>query len=503
MNKIIVSIITMVLLTSSLAVSISALGIETKVSEELKPISISEGTSFDGYTLLNPWLSKNTYLINNTGKVVHKWNDTYALSLPAYLLENGNLLRTSAIYSTSFKLAAGCGGRVEMVDWNGSLLWTFTYVGDTYCLHNDICPLPNGNILMIVWEKKTLDEAIAAGCDPNNLGLLAYGGLCIDSIIEVEPTPPSGGNIVWEWHVWDHLIQDFDSSKNNYGVVADHPELLDINLEGRIFDVTHINSIDYNETRDQLLITLRHVSEIWVIDHSTTTEEAAGHTGGNYGKGGDILYRWGNPQAYDAGTASDKKLFGPHDARWVELGCPGEGHITIFNNGWKRPGGRYSSIEEIVPPIDNAGDYYLKDGSAYGPEELIWSYSSDIYSDQMSGAQRLPNGNTFACFGLQGRLLELNPAKEIVWEYTNPYPVPIPLYNAVFKTQCYPKDYSGIGDLSANMNSATSELENTATSTPAIEPNLNQILQPVVKTFSQQSNQLLHSLIMRQQMTSR
>jgi hypothetical protein len=38
---------------------------------------------------------------------------------------------------------------------------------------------------------------------------------------------------------------------------------------------------------------------LWVIDHQTTTAQAASHTGGRYNKGGDLLYRWGNPQTYD------------------------------------------------------------------------------------------------------------------------------------------------------------------------------------------------------------
>ena len=118
-----------------------------------------------------------------------------------------------------------------------------------------------------------------------------------DHVIEVEPNGSSGGNIVWEWHVWAHLIQDYDPAKDNYGVVEDHPELIDINFmaisAGK--DLNHINAIDYNEEFDQILLTSAGQDEIWVIDHSTTTEESAGHTGGTSGKGGDLLYRWGNP----------------------------------------------------------------------------------------------------------------------------------------------------------------------------------------------------------------
>ena len=57
----------------------------------------------------------------------------------------------------------------------------------------------------------------------------------------------------------------------------------------------HCNGLDYNSALDQIALSCRGMNEVYIIDHSTTTEEAVGHTGGNAGKGGDILYRWGNP----------------------------------------------------------------------------------------------------------------------------------------------------------------------------------------------------------------
>ena len=226
--------------------------------------------------------------------------------------------------------AGGAGGGVEKIAWDGTVLWHFTYYTSNYLSHHDIEPLPNGNILMIAWEYRTRNEAIAAGRNPN---FLQGNTIMPDHIIEVEPTGQSSGNIVWEWHVWDHLIQEYNPAKENYGIVADHPELIDINFGERPDDINHINSIDYNEKFDQILLSVNSFSEIWVIDHSTTTQEAAGHNGGNSGKGGDILYRWGNPQAYHAGDVSDQAFYNQHDAQWIEAGSPGEGNILVFNNG--------------------------------------------------------------------------------------------------------------------------------------------------------------------------
>ncbi|MCP4623764.1 MAG: arylsulfotransferase (ASST), partial [bacterium] len=193
--------------------------------------------------------------------------------------------------------------------------------------------------------------------------------------------------------------QDYDSDKANYGVVADHPELIDINFaDAGQADWIHANAIDYNPELDQIIISCHSFNEFWVIDHSPTAAQAAGHSGGNSGRGGDILYRWGNPQSYRAGDASDQTLFRQHDAQWVEPDFPGadfsrKGNILIFNNGNHRPEGSYSSVDEIAPAVDANGHYILVPGSAYGPEKLTWTYTAenpgDFYADKISGAQRL------------------------------------------------------------------------------------------------------------------
>ena len=402
--------------------------------------------SFEGYTLFTPEYSSKTYLIDNTGDIINTWKSNHLQGFAVYLLKNGDMVRSDLPYINPTFIAGGVSGCVEKFNWYGDLIWDFKYSNEKVCLHHDVEILPNGNILMIAWEYKTRLEAIQAGRNPR---LIPEGRLWPDHIIEVEPNGSNEGNIVWEWHVWDHLIQDFDTRKNNYGVVEDHPELIDINYikKGAIrADWNHINSIDYNEEYDQILLSSKNFNEIWVIDHSTTTEEAAGHTGGRYGRGGDILYRWGNPQAYDAGTPEDQKFFGQHDAQWIESGCPGEGNILVFNNGQGRYTGLYSSVDEIKPPVDDYGNYDLIAGFSYGPTEIEWSYKAKnpttFYSDHLSGAQRLPNGNTIICNGANGIIFEINPEKDIVWKYTNLYPDPS--NNNVFTVRRYPQNYPGI-----------------------------------------------------------
>ena len=165
-------------------------------------------------------------------------------------------------------------------------------------------------------------------------------------------------------------------------------------------------------------------NELWIIDHSTTVAEAAGHAEGRSGKGGDLLYRWGNPQAYRAGTATDQRLFAQHDVHWIASGLPGAGHLLLFNNGRHRPDGDYSSVEEIIPPADEDGRYLCQPGAAFGLDRTVWSYTapekSRFYSLHISGAQRLPNGNTLICSGASGTLFEVTPKGNVVWKYINP-----------------------------------------------------------------------------------
>ena len=395
-----------------------------KVNFFQDPLSIIE----EDMILFVPMQSSTSYLIDKNGTVAHTWSSEYLPGESVYLLEDGSIL-----YSIKLSVSGGgAGGGVQKITWDNQLVWDYRYYDSNHLSHHDIEPLPNGNVLLIAWESKTRSEAIESGRDPNKLN---GNTLRPDHIVEVEPTGPTTGEIVWEWHVWDHLVQDYDPSKNNYGVIGQHPELIDINFGTSSIDWLHTNSIDYNEELDQILVSVRNFHEIWVIDHSTTTEEAAGHTGGNSGMGGDILYRWGNPVAYQAGSSVDKIFFQQHDARWIEEGCPGAGNILVFNNGGGRPGPDYTSVDEIVPPLNSNGTYDIEPGEAYGPEEQVWIYNSNFFSYYIGGAQRLQNGNTMVCDGPAGKFYEVTPDKETIWDYENPYPNFF--QNAVFKVNYY------------------------------------------------------------------
>ncbi|MFZ4401167.1 MAG: aryl-sulfate sulfotransferase [Bacteroidales bacterium] len=381
--------------------------------------------TYKGYTLFAPKQYTKTYLINNEGRKVHEWvKSIYPPGQAVYLLENGNLLRTCMVQA-QLGTGGGEGGRIEEYSWNDSLVWYMNYNTSTYMQHHDIKKLPNGNIIMLVVEKKTLAQIEAAGFDTTKFqpDVRVKGFFLPDCVIEIQPTYPSGGTVVWEWHVWDHLIQNHDASKSNYGTPSAHPELIDAAGDHKNLPLfwNHMNSIDYNPALNQIALSVRGNSEVWIIDHSTTTAQSASHTGGAHNKGGDLLYRWGNPICYGAGTASNQKYFQQHDVEWVKPGCPGAGNLTCFNNGVSL---NYSTVCEIVPPIDTAGNYAIVSGSPYYPTNFAWTYQANpptsLYAENISGAQRQPNGNTIICAGTLGLFLEVTPAGNVVWKYVCP-----------------------------------------------------------------------------------
>ncbi|MCG1035471.1 aryl-sulfate sulfotransferase [Polaribacter sargassicola] len=408
--------------------------------------------AYDGYTLFAPILSTTTYLLDNCGEEVYSWPSNYEPSHSVYLLENGYLLRTGNDNNSSFN-AGGRGGIIEMINADGEVVWDYTISTTTECQHHDVEYMQNGNILVIAWDKKTSSEV-------ENLGRTDdISELWSEKIIEIKPDITSGtAEIVWEWYATDHTIQDENDALSNFGVVADHPELLDINFNydsDEEEDWLHFNGIDYNEELDQILVSSRSYSEFYIIDHSTTTEEAASHSGGTFNKGGDILYRWGNPQTYDMGDEGDQKLFVQHNANWIEDSYTDGGMVIVFNN---QAGNSYSTVDVIDTEVNADGSYTLTNG-VYGASDFQWTYSADsptdMYSAYISGATRLPNGNTLICVGATGYFTEVNYEGETVWEYVNPvgssgattqYTSINDGSNRVFRAEKYAKDFKGLED---------------------------------------------------------
>jgi hypothetical protein len=401
-----------------------------------------------GYVLIGSSVLKESYLVGTDKEIAASFvGDHY----PKYsqILPNGNWLMSTNVRAVGIlQGGGGKSGCIEEYAANGDLLWRLSLNGADFMSHHVVVRLPNGNVLTQAWQKATDGEAIALGRDPDKMP--ENGQFFFETIVEIDPYAVE---IVWEWSIRHHLVQDFDIGSSNYGVIADHPELMDINLNTEDdsdvnHDWTHGNSLDYNPELDQILLSVREMNEIVVIDHSTTPQESARHSGGRYGKGGDFLYRWGNPQNYGHGTADDRQLFLQHDAHWIRPGLPGAGNIMIFNNG--DPDDRpFTTIVEFTPPINADGSYDQGEGEAYGPQELVWEYNPEsndqFYSAFISGAQRMANGNTFINAGRIGHQREVTSAGEIVWEYAFRNEVNAP--HSMWRAYKYPVDYPGIAGL--------------------------------------------------------
>jgi hypothetical protein len=372
----------------------------------------------NGYVLFAPISSTTTYLIDKCGKQVKTWPSTYRPALSCYLSNDGSLLRTGNTNNTIFN-AGGKGGIIQKIDWSGNVIWNYLISSNLECQHHDIKELPNGNVLVIVWDSKTNTEAIAKGRNPTLVSTTVWS----EKIIEIQPTGLTTGNVIWEWHLWDHLVQDFDNSKPNFASINTNPQLVNINYQASVSntDWIHLNSIDYNPSLDQILVSSHSFDEVWIIDHSTTTVQASSHLGGNSGKGGDILYRWGNPRAYNNGSVADQKLFGQHDATWIENSLSFANQIMIFNNGNGRTGGNYSTIEIINPPVN--GNIYTNT-LPYLPNNTSWNYNTgnpnNLYAQNISSSQQISNGSVLYCDGPNGIFTEINSNGTSVWKYINP-----------------------------------------------------------------------------------
>ena len=397
-------------------------------------VQVNDGASADGYVLFAPHVGTRTYLIDYQGQVMHVWNSAFAPASALYLLDNGHLLR-----------AGRSGGAetdairvIEELDWDSNVVWQYRFDAPRFTQHHDIQPLPNGNILVLAKELIPMEEAIELGF---NLELLEtipdrntneeLTQIELDSIFEINPETDA---IVWEWHVSDHLVQDTSPDLPNYGDIADFPRRININYHNvpAVTDITHMNSITYNADSDLVLVSVRSFSEIWMIDHSISTEEAQGTQG-------DLMYRWGNPATYGQGTNDNRTLYFQHDARWLDA-TQADSNLMVFNNGDRSTG--QSHVIEFVLPTELMTDI------AFNSPEIIWESSGDFFAINMSGAQNLPDGNVLVTLAPDGHFLEITRDNEVVWEYINPiYKMSGDVaVNRVFRASYYPADFIGFAD---------------------------------------------------------
>ena len=354
----------------------------------------------DGLVLISDFTTESVVLIDIDNNIVNSWEVNDYNLLRSYLTPDSILVTISKLNNLPV---------LQKYDWDGLLLWTFIFEEGECLIHHEQVILPNGNILAICKETIIAEENIYFNED-----------IVIDKIIEIEPLDNDQANIIWEWHFYDHLIQDYDPNMLNYGIISENPQLFNINAYNSLGDFTHLNCVDFNSELNQIIFSSRSLNEVFIIDHSTTTEEAKSHIGGIYGKGGDFLYRWGNPINYNRGDLLNQKLHAPHAVNWINSDYPGGGNILLFDNEYDVS---ISAIIEFQPPILSNGLYSLDANEPFEPNEYTWiNHSSNYYSLSHSGAFRMPNGNTLiTIFGVpplyEINIIEIDENGSLQWEY--------------------------------------------------------------------------------------
>ncbi|WP_431137156.1 aryl-sulfate sulfotransferase [Psychroserpens mesophilus] len=362
-------------------------------------VEVYDGNLIDNsYTLAVENGGTTSYLLDKAGNKVKEWLFEDNLGNDLELLPEGKLLGIFKSDNPPFSFG-GFGGIVKIINQDGSIDWEFEYTSENYISHHDVELLPNGNVLFIVWEKIETAEAQANGVATSN-------PVYPEMLVEVNPL---NNQIVWQWRSFDHIVQDVDPTLLNYGSVSDNPQLIDINYNvvdnG---DIMHANGIDYDQDKDVIYLSVNYYSEIWVIDHSTTTEQAATNSGGNYNKGGDLLYRFGNPSAYK-NTEGTRLFYNNHFPNILEDNEPGEGNILVFNNGT-------NNSQSIVYELDIPANFNLIPNTNNEPN-IVWSFTDpELFNGRISGAVRLKNGNTLIAEGSYG-FWEVTNNGSIAWKY--------------------------------------------------------------------------------------
>ncbi|WP_250434831.1 aryl-sulfate sulfotransferase [Hanstruepera flava] len=339
-----------------------------------------------------------SYLLDKAGFKVYEWELDTRLGNDLEILPDGRLIGMFKVNDPIFTFGGG-GGIVKILNIDGSVDWEYEYASENYIAHHDVELLPNGNVMFLVWERIPMNEAIAAGVNTNH-------DIFTETLIEVNPT---SNQIIWEWHSFDHIIQDQFPALPNFGNLTNNPNLININYN--IIDngdIMHANGIDHDPLNNVIYISVNYYSEVWVIDHSTTTAQAATSEGGNYNKGGDLLYRFGNPETYN--NVGERLFYNNHFANILENNVPGNGNVLIYMNGSHIEQSTVYEFEmpsalELTPNVNNE-------------PTVVWSFTDDnLFYGRISGAVRLQNGNTLICEGDYG-FWEVSPLGEIAWKYS-------------------------------------------------------------------------------------
>jgi hypothetical protein len=407
---------------------------------------------WNGYTLFPAELHRNNghgaVLIDMNGNVVNRWQGLDGF--PNKMLPNGNIMGSTGIRNMKY----GFQDMLDLVevDWEGKIVWKFDRferVKDPRQKprwmarqHHDYQREGNPVGYYVPGMKSKTNGKTLLICHRNLTNKKISDKLLVDDvIIEVD----GKGKIVWEWICSEHFEEmGFDDVTKE--TIRRNPGISP--MSGGKGDWMHMNSMstlgpnrfyDKGDKRfhpDNIIWDGRQTNIMAIIDRKT----------------GKIVWQLGPYFTANEKLKKIGQIIGQHHAHMITRGLKGEGNILLFDNGG---GAGYGTPNPTSPEgVDNA-----KRDSSRVLEldpitlEIKWQYpppmipgAGRLYSAFISSAQRLPNGNTMITEGNIGRIIEVTPKNEIVWEYVSPYKHRMMKNNMIYRAYRVPYDWAPRAD---------------------------------------------------------
>jgi outer membrane protein assembly factor BamB len=371
--------------------------------------------TWNGFTVLSPLATQAVIVIDMNGNVVKRWEDfNNSAGGPARILPNGAVIAAHGArppFQESLELVQR--------DFDGNTVWSFN--------RNEQIELRDGSTVWSSrqhhdWQRQDFPagyyspEYVPAASGSNTLILthtnhklpaVSDATLEDDRLIEVTPD----GRIVWEWQAAEHIDELGFAPDARAAIKA----AAGVNAARGSFDWLHINSATYvgpnrwydaGDTRfapNNVIISSRQASLLAIV-----------------ARDGSIAWRLGPDFSATEELRKIRQIIGQHHAHLIPKGLPGAGHVLVFDNGGSSG---YGFAGPIAP--DGVGAFARATSRVLEIDpvtlELVWSYTAPrFFSTNISGAQRLPNGNTLITEGAGGRMFEVTTDGAIVWEYMNP-----------------------------------------------------------------------------------
>ncbi len=371
--------------------------------------------AWNGFTVLSILDTPAVIVIDMNGNVVKRWGGfNVSAGGPARILPGGMVIAPAGDnpgHQESMQLLQR--------DFEGKELWRFD--------HLEQIKNPLGEPVWSArqhhdWQREDFpagyySPTATAGTQGSNMLLLTHTDTKQPNVADVELEDDHlveinrDGKIQWEWRVSDH-IDEFHFDEAARKAIKSPPAGPGGSV--RSYDWFHMNSAGYvgpNQWFDagdqrfaptNFIISSRQASVIAIIDRA-----------------GKVVWQLGPDYSTSKEQRAIGQIIGQHHAHIIPKGLPGAGNLLIFDNGGASG---YGAPTAIAPT--GVGIYARATSRIIeiNPVTLavVWSYTAaNFFSTNISGAQRLPNGNTLITEGAPGRIFEVTAKKEVVWEYMN------------------------------------------------------------------------------------